>query len=275
MLDAKKIIKKAEGYKERCKASRQNDRKVYAAPHEPKTVNGFSMAVIKERVDVMRKVIDGITPDADQYDVHFGNGNQKLNGDGGSVNFILAMSLPPIIACSNCSECMNKCYDICHVCFRDEVVKCRCINYAIYKTNRSRYWKSLDDILTGDCVPAVRINEGGDIEYEDLSYIRDIAAAHRFTHLLLYTKNYSAVNRFYNEGNRFSENVHLIFSAWENVQMDNPYNFPTSHIIWKEGCHTSKEIDGYRCGGNCSWCYLRREGCWSLKNGDKVFFNAH
>lgn len=275
MLNAKAIIDKVMDYAQKCAERRGKSRKLYAASHtEPKTVNGYDPQVIAERVKVMKEVVEFIKPNADQYDVYFGNGNQKLNG-GILVNFIIAMSLPPILACKNCSKCMHKCYDACHVCFRDEVIKCRCINYAIYITDRKRYWKSLDDVLSGDCVPAVRINEGGDIEYEDLNFIKAIAKAHPMTHLLIYTKNYADVNRWCAKGKRLPKNTHLIFSAWEGVEMDNPYNFPTSHIIWKEGCHTSETIDGHLCGGNCSWCYINHTGCWALKKGEKVFFNAH
>lgn len=160
MLNAEKIYGKATEYEKKCEHRRQKKNKRYAAHTSPKNVNGYDPQVIAERVKVMQEVVKLIKPNADQYDVYFGSGNQKLNG-GILVNFIIAMSLPPILACKNCSKCMYKCYDACHVCFRDEVIKCRCINYAIYITDRKRYWKSLDDVLSCDCVPAVRINEGG------------------------------------------------------------------------------------------------------------------
>lgn len=275
-LDKKTLMELADKKREKTLAQRLKAvaKKVFQKAHSPKNVNGYDIKYIQNRVKLGTELIKYISKNVDDYDVCFGSGNRKLNGIA-EVNFVVAMSLFPVITCKNCSHCKRKCYDICHDMIMTNVFLNRCINTAIYLNDRRRYWNSLDKLLEGDCVPCVRLNEGGDLQYEDFFYVRDIALKHNATKILFFTKNYNDLNRWLDEGNRFSDNVCALMSGWDGMEMDNRHNFPETHVIWTDGCHSTNRTDGYICNGNCSWCYLHHKGCWYAKNGDIIFFYAH
>ena len=92
--------------------------------------------------------------------------------------------------------------------------------------------------------------------------------------ILFFTKNYKGINKFL-DNNSFPSNVRPIMSAWENMEMDNPHNLPNSHVLYEDGRTTAPEYGAVYCGGNCSECAFKGEGCWNLKNGEHVVFMAH
>lgn len=275
-LDRKTLMELADKKREKTLVQRLKTvaKNVLRKVHAPKNVNGYDIKYIQKRVQLGYQIVEYIAKNVDDYDVCFGNGNKKLNGTA-EVNFVVALSLFPIMTCKNCSGCKNKCYDICHDMIMTGVFLNRCINTAIYFYRRERFWQSLDNLLEGDCVPCVRLNEGGDLEYKDFFYIRNIAKKHKVTKILFFTKNYDDMNRWLDEGNRFPNNVCALMSGWDDMEMDNKHNLPETHVIWMDGCHSTNRKDGYICTGNCSWCYLHHKGCWYAKNGEIIFFYAH
>jgi hypothetical protein len=57
--------------------------------------------------------------------------------------------------------------------------------------------------------------------------------------------------------------------------MDNRHNLPVSHVLYADGRTTAPKFGSYYCGGNCSECNYKGEGCWILKRGESVIFPAH
>ena len=55
------------------------------------------------------------------------------------------------------------------------------------------------------------------------------------------------------------------------LDVPNPHNLPTSRPVWKGELVPS----GIWCGGDCSACAVKDEGCWSLKPGERILFEAH
>ena len=184
------------------------------------------------------------------------------------------VSLCPIIDCMNCKECMGDCYDLNNDCFRPRVINDRARNSALHKIDIAEYWRQVEELVKKEFVMELRINVGGDLSYEDFKYVRDMAKRCKRTDFLFFTKSYDDINRFLDESS-FPNNVKAIISRWCNLECDNKHNLPESHVLYEDGRTTAPEFGAKYCGGNCSACHYYKKGCWSLKNGESVVFQAH
>lgn len=184
------------------------------------------------------------------------------------------VSLIPIADCYNCAECSKDCYDINNVCYIPTVQNDRARNSAIHKLDRALYWKQVEEEVKEKFVMQLRINIGGDLEYEDFEYVAELGKRCPKTDILFFTKSYEDLNRFLDE-KKFPKNVRPIISRWCGVECDNRHNLPESHVLWEDGTTTAPKYGSIYCGNNCSRCACFGEGCWALKKGESVIFKAH
>ncbi len=120
-----------------------------------------------------------------------------------------------------------------------------------------------------------RYHVSGDIV--DLNYLRkmiEIAERNPHCEMLCFTKKYSIVNTYLENGGVIPKNLHLVFSAWRGLAMDNPFNLPEAHVRYRDNTTTAKS-SAVECGGNCTECALTDGGCWTLGDGEQVVFNEH
>lgn len=108
----------------------------------------------------------------------------------------------------------------------------------------------------------------------DFAYVAKLGRQNKQTDFLFFTKNYDGINTFLDH-HRFPKNVKSILSAWPGLELKNPHNLPVSHVLFPDGTTTAPEFGAYFCQGNCSRCHFEREGCWVLKKGENVLFEAH
>lgn len=116
----------------------------------------------------------------------------------------------------------------------------------------------------------VRWHSAGEIV--DLGYLFmmiDIAKACPDLKFLAYTKRYELVNMVVSYGHKIPENLTIVFSEWEGLQMENPYSFPVATVDCFKSDYISTRT--FNCSGNCSTCSL----CWNLKKGDRIIFHKH
>lgn len=184
------------------------------------------------------------------------------------------VSLLPIIDCKNCGGCKNTCYDARNDMIYPSVIADRAKNSAIHKVDRSRYWAEINSQVKANFVRELRLNVGGDLDYEDFGYVKELGINNPSTMILFFTKNYNDINKWL-DNNKFTDNVKVIMSAWEGMECDNPHNLPMSHVLYEDGRTTAPEYGAVYCGGNCSECAFKGEGCWNLKRGEHVIFRAH
>ena len=120
-----------------------------------------------------------------------------------------------------------------------------------------------------------RFHVSGDIP-DDAYFKKMIAVAERNKHsqIMCFTKKNGIVNHFIQSGGRIPENLHIIFSGWKGLAMDNPYNLPEAHVKYKDGSTTARS-DAKLCSGNCAECAISDGGCWTIKNGEQIVFNEH
>lgn len=192
------------------------------------------------------------------------NGNSKMGQ-------IPSVSLPPIVTCKHCETCAKDCYasKLCKM--RKTVRDAYNRNLDLLKVDRDEYFRQ----VKGACLMTryFRFHVSGDIVDSDyLDRMVKIARECKTTEILAFTKNYEAVNGYF-ETHRKPKNLHLIFSLpFDGAKIDNPHNLPTAAVIFKG----QAVPDNYKmCGGNCTECACRGVGCWELKNGETIAFHKH
>lgn len=222
----------------------------------------LSNEVFRKRVDKMYIMQHEMMHDS-SLKVKVMNGNKKT----GSV---YTLSLLPVLDCTNCSKCKKQCYDIRNDIWRKEVLKSRANNSAIHKVSPSLYWKGVEENIRFRDIKYLRVNVGGDLSNEDFGYLFKIAKSFKGVGFVAFTKNYEGANAILDK-EELPSNLHLIFSRWDGVPCDNKHNIPESYVRFKNGA----EVHGYECNGDCTECSERSTGCFGLKRGESVVFNAH
>ena len=229
----------------------------------------MSKSVIMGRVNKMVALRNEFLKYIDDVHIHLQKGNSKTGQNCWTISLI------PIADCKrNCGQCMNECYDVINVCFQPRVQLDRARNSAVHMADPKRFWDEIDAQVKANYVTELRINVGGDLTDDDFAYIAELGKRNPKTLILFFTKNYQGINAFLDEC-EFPENVSPIMSAWKNTKMENPHNLPCSHVLWEDGSTTAPEFGAVYCGGNCSECAFKGEGCWTLKHGEHVIFKAH
>ena len=223
---------------------------------------------IKKRLTTLRSAQKEAIKNVKNLHVKVQRGNRKTGA------YCWTVSLMPVIDCGNCNKCKNNCYDLKADMIYPAVIKDRARNSAIHKMEPDRFWREINDQVRENCIRELRINVGGDLSYNDFAYVRVLGLENPNTDILFFTKNYDDINKYLDEVS-FPENVHPIMSAWKGMKMDNRHNLPCSHLLYENGETTAPEYGAVYCGGNCSECAFKGEGCWNLKKGEHVIFRAH
>jgi len=210
---------------------------------------------------------DGLT-------VRFSTGNRKTGANVPSVSLI------PVADCGNCKVCAGGCYDVRNVCFQKSVQVSRAVNSAIYHSNPGAYFAAIRKFVR--FARFFRWHVGGDVV--DLEYWKNVVSIAVDTpacEFLIFTKEFVLVNSWIDAGGVIPSNLHVIFSDWRGIYMDNPYNLPVSSPVWFD--KAGREIErgphctaaAVWCPGSCEDCAAVCGGCWGLKNGETVLFAAH
>ena len=219
--------------------------------------------MVRMRDEWIKKIQDG-----EMVHVVLQQGNSKTGRNCRTVSLI------PIIDCLNSSLCQYNCYDLRNDCWLSTVKNDRARNSAIHLLDPALYWKQVEECVITDCVQELRINVGGDLTYVDFNYIAEMAERCPRTDILFFTKSYEDINKFLDE-KKFPSNVKPIISRWCGLECNNKHNLPESHVLWPDGRTTAPEYGATFCKMNCSNCHWNGEGCWTLKSGESVIFEAH
>lgn len=223
---------------------------------------------LMERAKKLEQKRNEMLKDVDNLHVKIHQGNRKTGINCWTTSFL------PVVDCKNCKECGKECYDLKSDLIYQHVINDRCRNSAIHKVDPDRYWREVSMQVKANFIKELRINVGGDLSDDDFKYVAELGRDNPTTNIMFFTKNYKGINKFLDK-NSFPDNVHPIMSAWEGVKMDNPHNLPCSHVLYEDGRTTAPTYGAVYCGGNCSECSFKGEGCWNLKKGEHVIFKVH
>ena len=120
-----------------------------------------------------------------------------------------------------------------------------------------------------------RFHVSGDIPDSGyLLHMVEIANRNPHCEILCFTKKYDIVNFWIDSGYSIPANLHLVFSVWRGLPVNNKYNLPEAHVRYRDGSTTARP-EAKECGGNCTECAITDNGCWILKNGEQVVFDEH
>lgn len=196
--------------------------------------------------------------------------NKKLGG------FILSINLPAGLTCRADAPCQKGCYAKKGNFTYNNVKNSVMGNLKAFNEEPENFFNAIIKALNNSdiCYKFFRWHASGDIvNNEYLKGIVKVAEACPQTKFLCFTKKFHLVNLYVQFGGLIPENLHFVFSAWDNTfKVDNPYNFPVTYVNFKD---ESKNADipefAIPCIGKCYEC----KACWSLEKGQSVVFNQH
>lgn len=226
---------------------------------------------VRSMVELRRNYIQ---TGADGLTVRFSTGNRKTGAAVPSVSLI------PIADCGNCKVCAGGCYDIRNVCFQKTVQVSRAVNSAIYHSNPAAYFDAVRKFVR--FARFFRWHVGGDVV--DLDYWKNVVSIAVDTpacEFLIFTKEFDLINSWIDAGGVIPSNLHVIFSDWRGIEMNNKYNLPVSSPVWFDKAGNEIERGPHCtaaavwCPGSCENCAAVCGGCWGLKKGETVLFHAH
>lgn len=197
-------------------------------------------------------------------------GNSKM----GSIR---SVSLPAGITCRDGCDCYLKCYGRKIERLRPTVRNAYANNLKILREDPDTYWREVEAAIMQSRF--FRFHVSGDIPDEEYLW-KMIEVSERNPHcqILCFTKKYEIVNEVLDylaaEVKGLPQNLHILFSKWSGMEMDNRYNLPEAHVRYRDGSTTASE-NAVECGGNCTDCAMVGHGCWVLKPGEQVVFNEH
>lgn len=194
------------------------------------------------------------------------NGNTKMGG-------IKSVSLPSGVTCLPGCPCFKECYANKLERLRPSVRDAYRSNLELLQTDPGTFWREIEGVLMTERF--FRFHVSGDIPTpEYLKKLTEVTARNPHCQVLCFTKRFSFVNEYLDKGNILPENLHLVFSGWKGLEMQNPYRLPEAHVMYKDGSTTARP-DAKLCPGNCTDCARTNEGCWVLKRGEQVVFHKH
>ena len=199
--------------------------------------------------------------------------NVKISTGNSKMGKIPSISLPAGVTCITDCECNKKCYAKRLERMRPSVREAYQHNYNLLRNNPAVFWREVEASVMMSRF--FRFHVSGDIpDAEYFERVVDIARDNSHCEILCFTKKYSIVNNHIHIVGRLPQNLHIIFSAWRGVDMDNPYNLPEAHVRYKDGSTTARE-DAVLCHGNCTECAITDSGCWVAQSGEQIVFMEH
>ena len=231
-----------------------------------KNISKIAKELAEKRLKGMIDKKNELIKVVDKLHVYLAKGNSKT-GDA-----VPSVSLIPVYNCTNCKHCSGLCYDLRNDCVYPGCRDRRSQNAAIFEADPERYFNEINDGVKA--FRFFRWHIGGDIVstyyFEKMVWI---AEQNPHCEFLAFTKSFDIVNDWLDE-HELPKNLHIIFSAWVGMEMDNRHNLPTSNPLFFDGSTTAHDGATY-CSGNCTECARAGSGCWTMQNGDEVIFPAH
>lgn len=199
--------------------------------------------------------------------------NIKVSSGNAKLGSIPSISLPAGITCRGDCECQKKCYAKKLERLRKTVRDAYKHNYDLLNHDSDTYWREVEASIMMSRF--FRFHVSGDIpDCVYFAHMIDIAERNKHCEILCFTKKFDIINQHLDMGGTIPANLHIIFSSWKGLKMDNPYLLPEAHVRYRDG-YTTASDNAKECGGNCTECAITDGGCWTLKSGEQVVFNEH
>lgn len=199
-------------------------------------------------------------------------GTVKISSGNSKMGSISSVSLPSVLTCRVC-DCQKKCYARKLERLRPAVRNAYAHNLDVLQNDPTTYWREVEASVMMSRF--FRFHVSGDIPNDVyFQHMVDIARTNTHCEILCFTKKYEIVNEHLHIIGELPRNLHIVFSGWPGLEMNNPYNMPEAHVRFRDGSTTARE-NALDCGGNCAECATTDAGCWVLKPGEQVVFDEH
>lgn len=235
---------------------------------------GYSPESLKRFYDKAKRAIDFYMDlykkDPRSIKACITNGNRKIGP-------VMNISLLPLFTCiSNCEICKFYCYDVKACLQYANVMMARVRNTVLLWYDEKEYFHQIESKISRRRKNFFfRWHVAGDIISESyFSYMVELAVKYPKFRFWCYTKQYKLINNWCNKHgvNSIPDNLVVMFSKWNGVKMDNPYNFPVF------GAYDKSDFvgfSGFKCPGNCQVCINNKCGCIYAKKGDNIGTEIH
>jgi hypothetical protein len=198
--------------------------------------------------------------------VSISNGNDKMGR-------IKSVSLPPVTTCRPDAPCIKKCYAR-RMLRYPNVRSAYENNLGMYWDEPAEYFKQIENVARLERF--FRWHVSGDIPSIDYLWRMVRVARHcEHTQFICFTKKYEIVNQFIFEGGVIPSNLVIVFSVWEGLSMENPYDFPRAKVISEQTADEFGRDSHNVCQGNCATCASNGWGCWYLTTGEVIYLVEH
>lgn len=185
---------------------------------------------------------------------------------------IATVNLPPGITCRG-APCERQCYAKKGTFMYPVTRNCLLKNYEAYRENPERYFKVVDGYLTMVPYRFFRWHSSGDIVDERyLDLMCKLARKHKGTKFLCFSKKFELINKYLGD-HRKPKNLMLVLSVWGDWIPENPHNLPMAYV--RLDASTKIPETAMKCRGYCGDCIQEKKNCWSLKDGESVWFKKH
>ena len=221
----------------------------------------FKPETIDARIQKMVDIRESL--DVSRLHVKLSYGNRKTTA------LVPSVSLIPGADCINCQACKLGCYDLRSVCCYKGSQQQRANNSAIAHKDPERFFVE----VSAACkfLKYLRFFVGGDIiNFGFFEGMVKVAVENPHCEILAFTKAWAIPARWIDVHGELPSNLHIILSEWRGLKVYNPHNLPTSTPVWP-----GDKVEGFWCPGNCAECAESNKGCWALKKGERVLFEAH
>lgn len=205
----------------------------------------------------------------ERWHVSISKGNIKM-GDVPSVSTLPLVTCPKV-----CRETCGKegCYAEKIACLRPNVARSYARNTVYRLKDPTGYYEEIHNFIRFSGCRSFRFHVSGEMtRYSDMLEIAVIAEYYPNCDILVFTKQFEIVNSYIDYYGELPGNLHIVFSEWDGLEVDNPYSLPTARVLEK-GKEVPENIK--ICGGNCFECFCRGVGCWELKQGETIGFYKH
>ena len=215
----------------------------------------YKMESIKKVVKLAKETEKKIIKTGKAPKICISKGNRKIGK-------VMNVSLMPVLTCHNCTECKKLCYDI-KACLQypNTVIDARMRNTVLATYYRDEYFRLIDEACSRRRLHKFfRWHVAGDML--DMDYFKRVLTVcrnHPDFKFWTYTKYYGLINEYCDKYGKESipENFSIMFSEWDGMPMENPYNFPVFSCKLKDGNKNRTEESFskmFKCPGNCDIC---------------------
>ncbi len=223
--------------------------------YNEKTIAKFTAALKEAKQAVKAGTVNHIT---------ISTGNKKMGA-------VASVSTLPFFTCPDRCKgtCAKECYAAKIANLYPSVLKSYANNTALALYKPALFWDDIEKAVAG--FRFFRFHVSGDIINRNyFDHMVKVAVKNPHCEILAFTKRYEIVNAWIRESGPLPENLHILFSGWENMRPVNPYKLPETNVY-----ETEPAENWLLCGGNCFECGCRGVGCWQARKGDIIAFKKH